>query len=333
VPGVSVIIPAFNAAHCLAACLGSVFSQSLAPGQIIVVNDGSTDATEDVALRYGNSIVYLRQENAGQGAARNAGLKIATGEFIALLDADDYWKPGFLERCIAFLDAHPECVAVNTGLITRQHSGSEIIQPSFLTRADAQTEPFVIDDFYAFWAAHDHVRTGSAVIRKSVIDRAGGQRADLRVSQDLEYWGYIATFGPWGYIPEPLWVGNSRAAAAAPGWLNKYQKRRRLCPTVEAWQERLLPRLTPQQMPAFKVVRGRVAAGYAHNQVLAGRADVGLQILRDYGGDLPRNRVTRLLRFGCAGGPIGWWGACTVVRLRERLKHYVLALRRGQGRA
>jgi len=318
--GVSVIVPVYNAEYSLKQCLDSVFDQTLLPAQVIVINDGSIDDTEKVAGEYGDRIIYLKQGNAGQGAARNAGLTAASGEHIAFLDADDYWTPGFLETCLHFLEAHPHCVAVNTGLITRMHDGREVIQPESLHRPDSPTAPFVVDDFYAFWAQHDHVRTGSAVIRKSVIDRAGGQRADLRVSQDLEYWGYIASFGPWGYIPEPLWVGNSRAAAQAPGWLKRYRKRRKLCPTVESWQQRIIPRLSSSQLRHFSTVRGRVASGYAQNHILGGNSAKARQIVQRYRDDLPRNRLTRLLITGDRFGALGWWIVGQAVILREYFK-------------
>ncbi len=327
---VSVIVPAFLAEGSLADALESVFAQTLAPHEVIVINDGSPDRTADVARSYSSHIIYREQINAGQGAARNVGLGLATGEFVAFLDADDYWKPTFLNRCTRFLHEHPEAVAVSTGLIVKLFDGSERIQPRCLHQPHGPKTEVVLEDFFDFWAREDHVRTGSNLIRRSVIQHAGFQRADLRVSQDLEYWGYIATFGRWGFIPEPLWVGNSRSMGARQGWLSKYQTRRRLCPSVEAWQERLLPRLSVQQMPAFNVVRGRVAAGYAHSHILAGRGGEALQIMRAHGDDMPRNRVTRLLRLGVAFGPLGWRAACLAVRVRESIKHYVITARNRQ---
>lgn len=180
-------------------------------------------------------------------------------------------------------------------------------------------EPFVIDDFFSFWAEHDHVRTGSNVIRRSVIERVGPQRADLRLSQDLEYWGLIATSGPWGFIPEPLWVGDSRHQATA-NWAEKYAERRRLCPTVEAWQERILPRLLPRQLPAFERVRGRVAAGFALSKILAGDSGEALEIVRRYGPSMPDNPVTRLQALGARGGRAGWSLVCRLLRAREAVK-------------
>jgi hypothetical protein len=245
---------------------------------------------------------------------------------VAFLDADDYWRPRFLESCVEFLEQHVEAIAVNTGLIVRLQHGEELIKPDLLTNADAPLDPFMVEDFFAFWAEHDHIRTGSALIRKSVIDVAGGQRADLRISQDLEYWGYIATFGKWGYIPEPLWVGNSRAAARAVGWLTKYRKRRKLCPDVEEWESRILPRLSPANQAGFEIVRGRVAMGYAQNKILGGAYGSAYHIVSKYGNVMPRCAMSRVLRLGCRGGQIGWAMACGLVCVREYSKALRLSL-------
>lgn len=323
---VSVIIPAFNCELSIRKCVDSVLGQTVEPFQVIVVNDGSTDGTAKALREYEDRIIYIEQANRGQGAARNAGLEIAKGEFIAFLDADDYWLPDFLKETTAFLIAHPEAVAVNTGLITRLQDGAERIQPALLTRPDAPVESFIVDDFFSFWAEHDHVRTGSALIRKSVIDLAGGQRADLRISQDLEYWGYIATFGKWGYIPEPLWVGNSRCAARAQGWLKKYQKRRKLCPDVEQWESRIVTRLSPADYAKFEIIRGRVAMGYAQNKILGGFHGSAHHIVRRYGDAMPRCAMSRVLKLGCRYGRVSWVIACGAICLCEWSKAMRLSL-------
>lgn len=314
---ISVIIPAYNAEQSLATAVDSALAQST-PLEVIVADDGSTDNTAEVARSYGNRIHYIKQTNQGQGSARNAGLSVAQGEFIAFLDADDYWLPGFLERCVHFLNQYPEAIAVNTGFIVRDADGNETILPKALHGLSRITAPLVLDHFFSFWAEQDHVRTGTVLIRKSVIDQAGGQ-ADLRVSQDLEYWGYLATFGPWGFIPDPLWVGNSRAAAAS-GWLRKYHQRRKLCPTVELWEKRIVPRLRPEDLTAFNVVRGRVAAGYAQNKILCGASGEARQIVEKYGATMPNNRLTALLLTGARYGAIGWQLACWLVKLKETIK-------------
>lgn len=320
----SIIIPAHNAETSLAQVVESAIEQAVNT-QIIVINDGSTDGTAAIARSYGDRINYIEQENLGQGAARNAGLAIANGEFVAFLDADDYWRPGFLERCIEFLGRYTEAVAVSTGLIVRSADGDEQIHPAASLSPSESKEGRILPDFFRFWAEQDHVRTGAVLIKKSVTDRAGVQRADLRISQDLEYWGYLATFGAWGFIPEPLWVGNSRAAAAS-GWLAKYRARRRLCPTVESWEQRIVPRLEPDQWPSFRIVRGRVAANFAHSKILGEAPDEALEIVRKYGDEMPANRLTKLLKASAKAGSLAWRTACLVVHAKEMSKVGIMQL-------
>lgn len=317
---VSVVIPAYNSENTLAACIESALGQTLRPYEILVINDGSSDKTAEVARIYGSKIIYREQENQGQGAARNTGLEIASGDFVAFLDADDYWLDGFLEKCVTFLEKYKDTVAVSTGFIVKRPNRKEQILPPCLHGSDRIEEPIVLENFFSFWAEQDHVRTGSNVIRRAIIEEAGYQRADLRISQDLEYWGYIATFGKWGFIPEPWWVGNSQAGAVATGWLERYRQRRRLCPTVEAWEKRIVARISSGDAPGFGVVRGRVAAGFAHNKILAGNFNGAFDIVRKYGSTMPHNRLTSLMKIGAGLGRFGWSFVCTIIRMKEFAK-------------
>lgn len=106
-PLVSCIIPAYNAEPYLAEAIDSIVAQSYASTEIIVVDDGSTDATGSVIAGYGHRVVALRQDNAGPAAALNAGIRIATGELVAFLDADDVWIPDKLTQQLARFEAHP----------------------------------------------------------------------------------------------------------------------------------------------------------------------------------------------------------------------------------
>ena len=109
---VSVVIPVYNAAPTLSRALLSVLGQTHAPCEIIVVDDGSTDGSADVVRRVAGSRARLiRQENGGAARARNAGIACATGDVVALLDADDWWDHAKLARQVAVLERHPEVVA------------------------------------------------------------------------------------------------------------------------------------------------------------------------------------------------------------------------------
>jgi len=188
-PTVSVIIPAYNAAYSLGRCIDTALAQQGVRTEIIVIDDGSTDATAEIAGGYGERIRFLQQPNGGQGAARNTGLREATGEYVALLDADDFWLDGFLATCAAFLQANTDAVAVNTGYVIRRWARELVGPAGLMDGSDDDAPGYVLDDFFDTWGRHDHVRTGTVLMRRDVIEKAGPQRADLRISQDLEYWG------------------------------------------------------------------------------------------------------------------------------------------------
>ena len=108
-PGlVSVIIPVYNCETYLAEAIDSVLAQTYAPVEIIVVDDGSTDGSAQVAARYAPRVRCLHQENSGIGAARNRGIEQASGNLLAFLDADDLWSPDKLARQVVALDLDPK---------------------------------------------------------------------------------------------------------------------------------------------------------------------------------------------------------------------------------
>ena len=104
---ISCIVPVYNSEAYLGQALDSILGQTLPPGEIIVIDDGSTDATAAVAAKYARHVSYIHQENRGPAGARNAGLRVAGGEFLTFLDADDTWHPEKLERQMNALQADP----------------------------------------------------------------------------------------------------------------------------------------------------------------------------------------------------------------------------------
>jgi glycosyltransferase involved in cell wall biosynthesis len=105
---VSCVIPVFNGERFLAEAIESVLAQSRPVMEIIVVDDGSTDGTQQAASRFEKRVTYLRQDNAGPASARNRGIERATGEFVAFLDSDDLWLPEKTAIQLARFDARPE---------------------------------------------------------------------------------------------------------------------------------------------------------------------------------------------------------------------------------
>jgi glycosyltransferase involved in cell wall biosynthesis len=107
-PLISCIVPVYNGERYLAEALDSILAQTYRPLEILVVDDGSTDRTPEVIAGYGSAVRTLHQPNAGPAAARNRGITVASGAFLAFLDADDRWHPAKLERQMARFAARPE---------------------------------------------------------------------------------------------------------------------------------------------------------------------------------------------------------------------------------
>ncbi len=99
---ISVVIPTFNRGYCIARAINSVLNQTFPAQEIIIVDDGSTDNTEQVLSHFKEQVIIIKQHNSGVAAARNAGIKKAQGEWIALLDSDDEWLPDKLKSQDAY---------------------------------------------------------------------------------------------------------------------------------------------------------------------------------------------------------------------------------------
>jgi glycosyltransferase involved in cell wall biosynthesis len=106
-PLISCIIPVYNGERYLREAVDSILGQTYRPLQVILADDGSTDKTPDIAAAYGDRVTYIQQTNQGYAAAKNLGLSVAQGDFIAFLDADDVWNPEKLRRQISVMKARP----------------------------------------------------------------------------------------------------------------------------------------------------------------------------------------------------------------------------------
>lgn len=195
---VSAVIPAYNAQAHLAECLASVSEQrGRFTLEIIVIDDGSRDATAEIARRH-PGVQCLTQSNAGPSAARNAGIAMAQGEFIAFLDADDLWPAGKLAAQLQILIQHPEAALVFGDcrqFDARGHWPRTEYETNQWGTAAWGTGP-LIPQAYARLLDNNFITTGSVVARRALLQEAGGFAEDLRLVEDLDLWLRIARRHP-----------------------------------------------------------------------------------------------------------------------------------------
>ncbi|MFZ9011987.1 MAG: glycosyltransferase family 2 protein, partial [Anaerohalosphaeraceae bacterium] len=115
---ISVVIPAYNAEKHIGRAIDSVLAQTRPADEVIVIDDGSSDATAEVVRSYGDKIMFIHQENAGASVARNTGIKAATSDWIAFLDADDEWLPNKLQLQVSQLKRNPDLAWAMSNYLT-----------------------------------------------------------------------------------------------------------------------------------------------------------------------------------------------------------------------
>lgn len=277
----SIIIPVYNAEPLLNRCLDSIFNQTTKyTYEVILVDDGSTDRSIDIIKsRKENNITLFQQKNSGPSAARNKGIELAKGDYIAFLDADDYWIDGFIEKTLSFIKSDNELVAVS---VAQRHTvyGKEPYETMFQDKFLGKN--VVLEDFFDFWAENKHVCTGSLVINSKIVKETIGMREDLRVTEDIEYWFLISTYGKWGIIPEILFVSDGGDVTRKEGWLKKMQIRWNSAPSVEDWQKRFIGRVNISSL-GYKKAIGVIARNLCYCQLLSGRKELSRNEALTYG--------------------------------------------------
>ena len=199
-PTVSVIVPAYNAGQHLGAALRSALAQSAPPAEIIVVDDGSTDDTGAVATAFGPPVRVVRQDNAGPAAARNHGARLATGEWLAFLDADDAWLPRRLETQLAFAGRQPDVLlwcGKTTGMGTTD-GGQQTADHR--PQTTDQCRELALEAF----ALQNPVATTTVLLRRAAFGQAGGFDERFRGPEDYDLWMRVAALGRVVEILEPL---------------------------------------------------------------------------------------------------------------------------------
>ncbi|WP_374651088.1 glycosyltransferase family 2 protein [Dongia sp.] len=196
--GVSVIIPARNRERVLARAIESVLAQTAKPSEIVVIDDGSTDRTIDIACGFeGRSDVPVsvikNLASVGAPEARNIGARAGRGRYLAFLDSDDAWAPNKLERQLAVISAEPGVAAVFSGVA--YHRGGRVrnrIIGQGTIAQDALMRHNVIGP------------TSSCLVLADAFHAVGGFRKDMPSCQDWELWLRLSTVGTLRMLPEPL---------------------------------------------------------------------------------------------------------------------------------
>ncbi len=191
-PLVSVVIPVFNGEKYIRCAIESVLEQDYQPIEIVVVDDGSSDATLDILGGFGNRISIYRQPNKGSAAARNLGIRMAKGTYIAFLDADDYWFSGKISVQMRALQATGCTMAYTRFLFWNVSSDNSWPDPASVLSED-QAGPNEKSRLEPRWVYADLlldclVWTSTVLIQKEELNRIGGFNEDLRKGQDYDLW-------------------------------------------------------------------------------------------------------------------------------------------------
>lgn len=289
---ISVVIPAFNAESYLGRAINSVLAQQQPPEEIIVVDDGSTDGTAEVARSFGNRILFIRQANAGASVARNRGIEAASGEWIAFLDADDEWLPHKLRRQTEHLRLNPDLVWTYGNYYIKPYGGGG---QSIAFAPRKYTGALRDGGYFAdYLDVHPDVciRTSTALIKKEVLKETGLFRIGQLWAQDTDLFLRIAYTHPViGYIAEPLAV----YYADMPDCITLKNKHR-VGQRCEFLQRHLQMAAEQGRLTAFEPCARRLAIGWIKSMLRENRRANVTEILERFGHLLPEEfiRETRL---------------------------------------
>ena len=192
----SIIIPCFNGERFLAEAIDAALAQTYPQCEVIVVDDGSSDGSAAIMQKYAGRIRVVRQANAGLPAARNAGIRVSTGGYLAFLDADDYWRQDFIEKMVQTLETSGAAIAYcgwqNVGLPDGR--GKPFIPPDYEHEQD-KLERLVGG---VRWPVH------AALVRRHVVEAVGGFDPKWTSCEDFAFWIRAATRHALVRVPEVL---------------------------------------------------------------------------------------------------------------------------------
>jgi glycosyltransferase involved in cell wall biosynthesis len=205
-PLVSIVTPSLNQAVFLGDAVASVQGQQGPPLEHIVVDGASADHTRELLAGQGDRVRWVSEPDAGQAAAVNKGVRMATGEILGWLNADDVYEPAAVATALAALDAHPEAALVYGDAVFVDTDGREL-------GPCTQVRPFTYEELVRMG---DFVAQPAAFFRRSAFEAVGGLDESLRWAMDYDLWLKIAQRFPVVYLPRRLaryrWTGANKTA-------------------------------------------------------------------------------------------------------------------------
>ena len=254
-PLISVIIPAYNVAAYIDVTLRGVFAQTFTDFEVILVNDGSpdTEALERAIQPYRERICYAQQENRGASAARNAGLRVARGELIAFLDADDLWSPNYLDQQLKFIrEVDCDLACADAMIFGVSADAGRTYMDSLMEAAPSRGRV----TFLELVNADRSLITSGVVARRDQILKVGLFDEALRNAQDLDLWLRLARHGARiAYQRRVLLHYRSRPNSLTGDAINSHQRELRVFDKIEQSYE-----FTPEERAkVVPVIRNRRA--------------------------------------------------------------------------
>jgi glycosyltransferase involved in cell wall biosynthesis len=207
---VSVIIPTYNRGHIISATVENVLAQTYPNLEVVIVDDGSTDNTQENLQRFGSRIRVLRQRNAGGTAARNRGIEISRGEIIAFQDSDDLWMPTKIARQVELLESVDQsvpCCITNAVLKFANQTARTSFEYALLS-PDVPCEQGLWVNVTEVLTTRFVLFNQTVAIRRGVLEKLGGFDETLKFYEDMDLPLRLSLEGPWAFITEPLAIWN-----------------------------------------------------------------------------------------------------------------------------